>query len=259
MQVILGVFSLFLLNGCGPLGARVEANKAYQAYQKKDFEGAVLHYEAALQKSPDNLVLLKNLGFTHLEMARTAADSTQTQKHYNQAIDVLFKALKIQPEDKELAGILVDAWSQVDRLSEASAYYREYTNRFPKDPEAWQVLGQIEIRRSNYEAALETYNKRQELLPNDLQITVGKAILCWEWLRAGNQTSQEKALEIANMGLEAALKVDSKDPNHPTALVYAGLLLRQRANHQKDSKASHQDLLEAQKLLLRVKARNKGA
>ncbi len=259
MRVILGVFSLFALVGCQSFQARIEASKAFNAYEKKDYTASVEHYKTALSHVPDKLVLQKNLGFAELALAQNTPDQTQSRNHYNEAVNRLFTVLKKHPEDKELAAILVEAWTQTDRLAEASVYYREYLTRFPNDGEAWRLLGQIESHRGNYAAALESYERRQKLYPNDLQIAVGKAILCWEWLRAGGSEPPEKAVEIATVGLNAALQSDAKDPKHPTALVYAGLLLRQRAAHQKDSKASQQDLLEAHRLLEKVRSRNKGA
>ncbi len=259
MQVILGVFSLFLLSSCGRIEARIEANDGFQAYQKKDYLSAIAHYEAALKDSPDDFTVIRNLGFAHLSAAREAKSSEETKHHNDEAIQHLFRLAKEYPEDKELSALLVDTWTQADRLGEAALYYHEYVTRLPNDPEAWRVLGQIEVRRGNYPAALETFEKRLALVPNDIQITAGKAILCWEWLRSGGLESNEKAVQIATLGLEAALRADQQDPKHPTALVYAGLLLRQRASHQQDPKESQKDLLEAQKVLERVKARNKGA
>lgn len=259
MQVILGVLSLFLLSSCGRIEARIESNDGYLAYQNKDYLAAVAHYKEALKNSPDDLKIIKNLGFAHLSAARESKTTEETKHHNNEAIKYLFQLAKEYPEDKELSALLVDTWTQADRLQEAALYYHEYVTRLPNDSEAWRVLGQIEVRRGNYPAALESYEKRQALLPNDIQITAGKAILCWEWLRSGGFDSNEKALQIANMGLEAALKAAKQDPKHPTALVYAGLLYRQRASHQQDPKESQKDLIEAQKVLERVKAKNKGA
>ncbi len=259
MRVILGVFSLFALAGCQSFQARIEASKAFNAYEKKDYAASVEHYKIALTHVPDKIVLQKNLGFAELALAQDTPDQSESRAHYNQAVNHLFGVLRAHPEDKELATILVDAWTQTDRLPEAANYYKEYLGKFPNDGEAWRLLGQIEAHRGNYAGALESYEKRQNLYPNDIQISVGKAILCWEWLRSGSSESPEKALEIATLGLNAALQSDAKDPKHPTALVYAGLLLRQRAVHQKDSKASHQDLLEAQRLLEKVRNRHKGA
>ena len=259
MQVILALFSLFLLGGCGRIEAHIEANDGYLAYQKKDYLSAVSHYEAALKNSPDDFTVIRNLGFAHLSAAREIKSSEEAKRHNDEAINLLFRLSKEYPEDKELSALLVDTWTQADRLGEAALYYHELVTRLPNDPEAWRILGQIEVRRGNYPAALESFEKRQALIPGDIQITAGKAILCWEWLRSGGIDSPEKAVQIATMGLEAALKADSQDPKHPTALVYAGLLLRQRASHQIDPKESQKDLLEAQKVLERVKARNKGA
>lgn len=260
MRVILGIFSIFLLcSGCGRIHAHIEANAGYQAYQKKEYPSAIAHYEAALKNTPEDPTILRNLGFAHLGAARESKNSEEIKFHNNKAIESLFLLLKEYPEDKELSALLVDTWAQADRLEEAASYYHQYVARFPNDPEAWRVLGQIEVRRGHYEAALETYDKRQALLPKDLQITTGKAILCWEWIRSGSIESKEKTVQIATIGLDAALQADKQDPKHPTALVYAGLLLRQRASGQNDSKEAQKDLLEAQKLLEQVKARNKGA
>lgn len=259
MQAILALFSLFLLSSCGRVEARVEANDGYQAYQKKEYLSAVAHYEAALKNSPDDFIIIRNLGFAHLSAARETKSSEEAKKHNDEAINHLFRLSKEYPEDKELSALLVDTWTQADRLGEAALYYHELVTRFPNDPEAWRILGQIEVRRGNYPAAFETFEKRQALLPKNIQVTAGKAILCWEWLRSGGIDSPEKAVQVATVGLEAALKADLQDSKHPTALVYAGLLLRQRASHQSDPKESQKDLIEAQKVLERVKARNKGA
>lgn len=261
MQVILGAFSLFflLITSCGSVKARVEANDGYLAYQKKNYLSAIEHYNLALQSSPNDLNITKNLAFAELGAARESKELADIKRHNDSAITHLFKLVKEYPEDKELSALLVDTWTQADRLGEASLYYHEYVTRHPNDPEGWRVLGQIEVRRGNYAAALETFEKRQTLIPNDTQITTGKAILCWEWIRSGGISDKAKAVEVATLGLDAAMKVNQLDPKHPTALVYAGLLLRQRASHQANSKDSQKDLLEAQKVLEQVKLRNKGA
>src|SRR3989338_206048 len=150
MQVILGVFSLFLLSSCGRIEARIEANDGYLAYQKKQYLSAVAHYEAALKSSPDDLKIIRNLGFAHLSAARESKSSEETKLHNDEAIRHLFRLAKEYPEDKELSALLVDTWTQADRLQEAALYYHEYVARLPNDSEAWRILGQIEVRRGNY-------------------------------------------------------------------------------------------------------------
>ena len=251
---ILFVTVSLLSGACNRIEARVDADKGYRAFMAKDYEGAISLYDEAHRLTPNDTSVMRNLGYAHLSLAQQSTSSAIASQHYIEAIKHLEKVVKEDPDDKELAGVMLEAWTQSDRLDEAAKFYHERASLAPKDPEAWRLLGMVEMRRGNYQAALDTYDRRQKLSPDDAQLYAAKATLCWEWLRSGGPPDAARAIDVASLGLEAALQAVKRDPKHPSALVYAGLLLRQRAARQTETSSAAHDLMEAQKYLQMVKA-----
>lgn len=247
--------ALMALISCSRIQARINADKGYRAYLNKAFAESIQNYEAAIQLTPDDKTIMRNLGYAYLGAARETQDKTQVQTYYKQAIKYLSQLMVLEPKDKELSGVLLEAWTQADKLDEAALFFSERVNKDPNDVESIRLLGMIELRRGNYQAALDAYEKRQKLMPNDVQLYASKATLCWEWLRSGGPVDKAIALSVASAGLDAALEADKRDPSHPSALVYAGLLLRERATRQTEPLAAAKDLMSAQKYLEQIRAR----
>lgn len=251
----LALLAVLSLSACNYFEARVSADQGYRSYLNKQFAEAITHYNHAMQMSPANSEIRRNLGYAHLGAAKEATLTAETDRHYRLAIENLSKVLAENPDDKELAGVMLDAWTQADRLDDAARFYQARAAASPQNVETLRLLGMIELRRGNYQAALDTYETRNKLRPNDMQLYASKAILCWEWLRSGGLSDPAQALRVADLGLDAALEVDRKDPKHPSALVYAGLLLRERATRQVNQNDAQKDLLAAQRYLEKLRSR----
>ena len=249
------LLAVSLLSACNYFEARMSADRGYRSYLNRQFAEAIKHYQRAIELSPSNSEIRRNLGYAHLGAAKETTLKAETDRHYRLAIEHLGKVLAEDPDDKELAGVMLDAWTQADRLDDAARFYQARVHSSPKNMETLRLLGMIEIRRGNYQAALDTYETRHQLMPDDMQLYASKAILCWEWLRSGGLNDPTQALRIASLGLDAALEVDRKDPKHPSALVYAGLLLRERATRQVNQDEAQKDLLAAQRYLEKLRSR----
>lgn len=246
---------LMVSTACNQVDARIAADKGYRSYLAKQFDESIQHYEDARAAAPKNNDVLLNLGYAYLGAAREGSSKEKSRAYYDKAIQVLTKLLEQKPKDMELSSVLLDAWTQADRLDDAARFFDARTQKDPKDMEALRLLGMIELRRGNYQAALDVYEKRKQLKPEDAQVYAAMATLCWEWLRSGGPSDAATAIEIASKGLNAALEANKRDPRHPSALVYAGLLLRERAQRQSDKKEAQKDLISAQELLKKIKER----
>jgi Flp pilus assembly protein TadD len=249
------LLAVLYLSACHYFEARISADKGYRSYLNKKFVEAITNYDHANKLFPSNSKIRRNLGYAHLGAAKESTEKAEIDRHYRLAIEHLGKVLAEEPDDKELAGVMLDAWTQAGRLEDAARFYQDRVASSPKNMETLRLLGMIEVRRGNYQAALDTYETRHKLRPNDMQLYASKAILCWEWLRSGSLSDPAQALRVASLGLDAALEVDRKDPKHPSALIYAGLLLRERAKRQVNQDEAQKDLLAAQRYLEKLRSR----
>ena len=243
------------VSGCDRLRAHVAASDGYVAYQGARFAEAVVAYKKSLAALPTDTNIQRNLAYSHLGAARDSASEIKAQPHFNSAVDILLKLAEADPKNKEVVGILFDAAVDANRINELVHFFKKQTIINPKDLEAVRMLGLAEVRRGNYAAAVRAFDKRLELEPNNANTHASKATLCWEWLRMDSPKDKAVAISVAEQGLAAAILADELDPKHPSALVYAGLLLRERASRRDDKKLAESDIAEAESFLVKMRER----
>lgn len=251
----LALLSIMWMMGCHRLKAHVAASDGYVAYQGGRFEEAVEAYDKSLAALPTDTRVQRNLAYSHLGAARESASEIKAQPHFNRAVDILLKLAEADPKNKEVVGILFDAAVDANRVNELVHFFKKQSMIHPDDIEAIRMLGLAEIRRGNYGAAVRAFDKRLVLEPNNANTHASKATLCWEWLRMDSPKDKIVAISVAEQGLAAAILADKLDPKHPSALVYAGLLLRERAARRVDKKLAESDIVEAEGFLAKMRER----
>lgn len=252
------IFCLFLilLSGCDQISGRISANKGYQAYIDRKFDEAALEYEEAYLSMPNNNTILRNLGYSYLASAHEDTDKEKSKVKMDKAIVHMTKLLGKLPNDTELQALLVDAWELGNQLDKAAAYFQERITKNPKDVEALRTLAVINLKRGNYPAAIELYQKRKAITPDDMRVGMAIALTCWQYLRAGGPMDSAQAVAIGTTGYEAAMEVSAKEPKNFTALVYAGLILRERARRQTNPLEGEKDVKLADEIYKKVQALN---
>src|SRR5688572_24515376 len=163
-SIALSILAICLLSlvACNQVDARISADKGYRSYLAKQFDESIQHYESARTAAPANKDVLRNLGYAYLGAAREGSSKEKSKAHYDNAIQVLTGLLEQKPKDMELSSVLLDAWTQADRLDDAARFFEGRTQKDPKDMEGLRLLGMIELRRGNYQAALDVYEKRKQ-------------------------------------------------------------------------------------------------
>lgn len=247
--------TILLALSCDLVKSRVDAADGYKAYNAKEWKASVESYQSALKAAPNNEKLRRNLGYAALAAAHEAKDPSLANAYYDLTITTLLPLLTQIPSDSDLSSALMDAWSGSNRLADAAVYVKKRLSEVPGDDDALRMLGTIQLRMGDYSGAVATYQSRINKTPNNAQLLASYGTICWEWLRAGGPTDKDQAIQVATSGYDAAFKADSLDPTLPTALVYAGLLLRERAKRQTDPNLVQQDIEKADALLAKVRAR----
>lgn len=126
-------------------GALKEKELGNQAYKKKDFDNAILHYSKAIELDPTNLIFHTNLAAVYFEM-----------KKYDESIDECKKAVEVGREQR------------ADFKLIAKAYNRMGT--------AHRKKGELELAKGAYEKALtehRTPDYRQNL--SEVESAIKKA------------------------------------------------------------------------------------
>lgn len=249
------LFNTFFSVGCSRVGAHVASSDGYQAYISGRFEEAVSAYKKAKTNLPKDDSIKRNLAFSYLAAARESSSEIKAQPYYNGAVELLLELANNNPSDKEVIGVMFDALVDANRLNELVHYFKKRAIIEPDNKETMRLLALAEIRRGNYASALSAFNKRLLLEPNNANVFASKATLCWEWLRMDSPKDSEVAINIANDGFAAAVKADELDPMHPSALVYAGLLLRERASRRAEKSDAEKDIQEAEQFLVKMRER----
>lgn len=253
-------FFLLLMGGCNQWNARISANSGHKAYLEKKFDEAIASYEEAREELPKNQTILRNLGYSYLAASREDIPKEQVRQKSSKAIDILTILLAQDPNNTELASLLLDAWEQADRLTDAAQFFKTRLEKNPNDLQSLKGLGIVELKRGNYRDALTIYEKRKTLEADDKQIYILIAQTCWQWLRAGGPNDLQEAVQLATRGIDAALEGSKRDPLDTTPVVFARLLLFQRVAMQKDKPIENaSDLKLIESLNKKIEELNKKA
>jgi hypothetical protein len=219
--------ALALGSACDQLRAHVAADSGYRAYLEHHFDDAASDYARAEQLLPDNIGLCRNLALAHLSASRASDNTDDMQRHLGRSIDVLRRCIDLDRRDPEIMELLFNGWVEGNRLDEAAAYFRGEWEK--GDVESLRMLGVLDLQRHSYAEAFETFKQRIALQPDNPQAYAVFATVCWEWLHSGRLVDRDEALQVCNLGLEAAYVAKNLDHGHPSALNYAVLLMRERA------------------------------
>lgn len=126
----------------------IQAHLALARLAGQDAQLAATHYRAALQAGATDLAALKRIG------AMLVASG-----EYGQALTAYERAIKAAPDDAEAHHGLAQAQLQLGRLDQAQASEQRALDLRQGDyDEALVGMGDIALRRGNYQGAVEQYN-----------------------------------------------------------------------------------------------------
>jgi len=124
------------------------ANNYYQsgneAFEKKDFKGAIKLYGKALKKDQEFIYAIDNTGLAYRQMN----DNKNAIKYYR-------KSLSIYPEGSFALQNLGVAYININLLPEAMDCYDKLAYFYPEDPEGYFGIGKVYILSEQYDKAID--------------------------------------------------------------------------------------------------------
>ena len=139
-----------------PTKASDTAGKGWAAYQKGDVEGAV-HYLGEAARSPEAHPWVHYaLGLAHLAL-----------QQYPDAVKAWEQVRDAVPAFEPVYFNLADGYMLQKDEPAALKVLRDAEQRWPQDPEIYNAMGVLQVRRSAVDAAIESFEKATAVAPKD--------------------------------------------------------------------------------------------
>jgi tetratricopeptide (TPR) repeat protein len=152
----LGVMALMLLLSLTACGDRATADDHFQKgnefAQAGELEKAIAEYEAVLEKDPDHVSAMSNLGVVYYNLGQL-----------EEAIEYYQKAIGAAPEDADIHSNLAAAYVQQMQLDKALQEYQEAVKLNPELAEAHFGLGVVHFQMSRGDEAIIAFERFLEL------------------------------------------------------------------------------------------------
>jgi Flp pilus assembly protein TadD len=147
------VLILLVLAACGDTVSPDEHfQKGNEAAQAGDYEQAIVEFEAVLEKEPENVSAMSNLGVVYYNLGRL-----------DEAIEQYQKAIEIAPEDADIHSNLAAAYVQQNQLDKGLEEYQAAVDLNPRLAEAFFGLGVVYLQTGDADGAIQAFEKFQEL------------------------------------------------------------------------------------------------
>lgn len=198
-QIISGSPRSYLLNAKNRTAFNLKAvrefEKANKLQQEQNFQGAMTHYQKALNISPDFYPALNNLGALYLRDKDAARAET-----------AFLKSLELNPEDGEAYINLGHVLYEEGKYSQAIVRLEEGLRHSPHSAVGHFFIGSAYMKLGQFEKAERSLKMALTLDPKGL--TPAR-------LQLGNLYLKRNDLRAASAELEAYLEANPSDPQAP--------------------------------------------
>jgi tetratricopeptide (TPR) repeat protein len=253
-----GVLLLLLICGgalgCSELRARRYAREGNRSFREGDYAGAVKAYSAAEQYHPLAVVAF-NKGLACRQLMVPGAKTAENSRAVDCALTAFSRLKELNPKDPRADQLYQQTLFDADRFDTLVAIYGEQLQRKPQDPAALNALIQVYARAGRWDEALHWTIERAERQPQEAeaQYSVGVLIYTRLFEKGGgaDQSSfdprpqgkeqklppapaegdilRQERVSLADTGIGYLKKALALRPTYADAMIYLGLLYRQKS------------------------------
>jgi arylsulfatase A-like enzyme/Flp pilus assembly protein TadD len=178
---------------------------------EREIDDARTLYRQVVEEHPEHIVAVNEFGMWLLQ-----------QGEYGESVEMLTRALRLQPRDQNLPDVLTDAMLGIGRGEEAKALFREMLAEEPDLPMVRNGLARILVAEGNMAEAIAVLREGVELSPDELALRNNLAYL----LATCTQEEFRRPVEAVVMLEYVCEQTGYQDPRylHTLAMVYAAVL-----------------------------------
>lgn len=249
--LILPVAVLLILPavGCGKVQARADLKKGNSYYQQEQYSKALAAYQKGLELDPDATFAWRSVGLSALALYRPGDESPRNLEYAATAIDAFEKYLADYPDDEKIPEYLMSTYVNAKKFDEAIAFI---DRRIQEKPEQVANLQRAKVtiltQSGRLEKAFELANQLQGQEKAQALYSIG--VTAWDRVFHDPGTlDYESRGRLVGMGMDAIKQALDIKPDFADAMVYYGLLYRQKANLETDPAKRVEDVQIAEEWL----------
>jgi len=234
--LILPVAALLILSatGCGKVQARADLKKGNSYYQQEQYSKALDSYQKGLELDPDATFAWRSVGLAALALYRPGDESPKNVGYASTAVDAFEKYLADYPDDEKIPEYLMSTYVNAKKYDDAIAFI---DRRIQEKPEQAAKLQRAKITILTQAGRLDRAFKLIDELKGEerAQALYSIGVSAWDKVFHDPGTlDYESRGRLVDMGLDAIKKALEVKPDYFEAMVYYGLLFRQKAALETD-------------------------
>ena len=247
--------------GCSELQARRHARAGNTHFQQGDFASAAREYEIADQLHPGLHVISFNHGLACRQLMIPGLKSVEQDRAVDCALAAFQRTKELRPEDPRGDQLYVQTLFDADRYDTLSAMYEEQLKKDPNDLAAINSLIAVHSRADHWAETLRWSMKRADIEAKDAEAPYTVGVMIYNRLAAKGGSPDKSSydprpdpnlspkeqpvktpppftvgdiigsdrVKLADLGIEYLNRAMAIRPNYREAMVFMGLVYRQRA------------------------------
>jgi tetratricopeptide (TPR) repeat protein len=224
------------------------------AANEANLDKAIEAYKKSLEVNPADTDNRKKVKLNTLA-ALTSIYSDDPKRNFDTAYQYAQQLVAAGPNDPKNLYAMANLFEKFEKVDDAEKMYRQIAEQNPSDPKACGALAGFYNKplwkddqgaaRSRFEQAVEMLERCATLAPNDPSGYQKVATFYWDKAYRDPLITDEQKLQFAEKGLAAVDKALSLKPDYFEAVIFKGLLMREKAKATADPRLKQQYLDEA--------------
>jgi tetratricopeptide (TPR) repeat protein len=187
--------------------------------------------------------------------ALTSIYSDDPKRDYDTAYKYAQQLVAENPNDPKNLYAMANLYEKFEKVDDAERMYKQIAEQNPNDPKACGALAgfynkplwkdETGANRSKFTEVVQILDRCAQLAPNDPSGYQKVATFYWDKAYRDPLISDQEKLVYAQKGLDAVDKALALKPDYFEAVIFKGLLMREKAKATPDAKLKQQYLDEA--------------
>lgn len=231
------VLGLFLLStaGCSSVRIRVWMNEGNKLYKGQRYEEAVEEYKKILTIAPDNWGANYQIAMSYLAMYHPGSTHPKDLEYADKSAAAFERLLTLKAPDPDTAekvrNYYVALLRSADKMDKVVAYYDALLKKEPNNPTYVAQIAEIYAKKGDFPNALKYYQMRTQIDPKNKEAWYTIGVVCSDRVKSfGPTLPMEEVDQTIEMGIKSMDKALELDPNYFDALVWEGILYRQKSS-----------------------------
>jgi tetratricopeptide (TPR) repeat protein len=218
-----------VLSGCNKVRARVELKKGNAFYQQESYAKALPTFQKGIELDPGATFAWRSVALSALALYRPGDASPQNREYERITIEAFEKYLEDYPDDARAHEYLLTMYVNSKQYDKAMAYI---DRQIEAQPEKRGELEAMKVSILTQSGELEQAAQLAQQVPAERrpEMLYSVGVSAWDKVRndpALDNAAREKLVDLGLTSMKQALDLR---PEYFEAMVYYGLLYRQKAD-----------------------------